>query len=99
MAEKEYVNRHWHVNDDVFELHFTQFYEDEIILKFVVDKDDQEVFRYVCDLLKVEDDCIIADSIDDAMEQFEDMIEQHIEDEVNYYEEMLDKFKEFRIGY
>ncbi len=35
-----------------------------------------------------------ADSIEDAMEQFEDMVVDHIEDEISYYEEMLDKFQE-----
>lgn len=37
MSEKlrEYENRYWLLNDDVYELHFTHFYDDEIILKFI----------------------------------------------------------------
>ena len=75
---KKYENRYWLVNDDVFELHFTQFYDDKVILKFVQDKDDSENYIYVSDLLNVEHDEIQADSVEDAMEQFEDMVIEHI---------------------
>lgn len=75
---REYENRYWLVNDDVYELHFTQFYDDEIILKFV----------------NVEHDEILAESIEDAMEQFGDMVIDHIQEQISYYEEMLDKFQE-----
>lgn len=49
MSEKirEYENRYWLQNDDVYELHFTQFCDDEIILKFVQDKNDSENYIYV----------------------------------------------------
>lgn len=58
------------------------------------DKDDSENYIYVSDLLNVEHDEIQADSVKDAMEQFEDMVVEHINDEISYYEEMLDKFQE-----
>ena len=91
---REYENRYWLKNDDVYELHFTQFYDDEIILKFVQDKNDSENYIYVSDLLNVEHDEILADSIEDAMEQFEDMVVDHIQEQISYYDEMLDKFQE-----
>lgn len=91
---REYENRYWLVNDDVYELHFTQFYDDEIILKFVQDKEDSENYIYVSELLNVEHDEILAESIEAAIEQFEDMIIDHIQDEISYYEEMLEKFQE-----
>lgn len=92
---REYENRYWVVNDDdVYELHFTQFYDDEIILKFVQDKGDSENYIYVSELLNVEHDDILAESIEDAMEQFEDMIVNHIQEQISYYDEMLDKFQE-----
>lgn len=96
MSEKirEYENRYWLVNDDVYELHFTQFYDDEIILKFVQDKDDSENYIYVSDLLNVEYDEILAESIEDAMEQFEDIVVDYIQEQISYYDEMLDKFQE-----
>lgn len=92
MADKKYANRYWEQNGDCHELHFTQFYDDEAILKFTQDKEDSETFWYISDLLKVEHDCIFADSVDDAMEEFEDMVIGHIQDEIDYYEEMLEKF-------
>lgn len=91
---REYKNRYWLVNDDVYELHFTQFYDDEIILKFIQDKNDSENYIYVSELLNVEYDDILADSIDDAMEQFEDMVVDHIQEQISYYDEMLDKFQD-----
>lgn len=91
---KKYENRYWLVNNDVFELHFTHFYDEEIILKFVQDKDDSENYIYVSDLLNVEHGVIDADSVEDAMEQFEDMVIDHIQEQIVYYEEMLDKFNE-----
>jgi len=91
--KREHENRYWLVNDDVYELHFTQFCDDEIILKFKQDKDDSKNYIYVSDLLNVEHDEILADSVEDAMEQFEDMVVEHIKDEISYYEDMLDKFR------
>ena len=91
---REHGNRYWLVNDDVYELHFTQFYDDEIILKFIQDKNDSENYIYVSELLNVEHDDILADSTEDAMEQFEDMVIEHIKEKIAYYNEMLDKFQE-----
>lgn len=92
--KREYKNKYWLVNDDVYELHFTQFYDDEVILKFVQDKDDSQNYIYVSDLLNVEHDEIFVDSIEDAMERFEEMVIEHIQEEISYYEEMLEKFQE-----
>lgn len=91
---REHENRYWLVNDDVYELHFTQFYDDEIILKFIQDKKDSDNYIYVSELLNVEHDDILAESIEDAMEQFEYMVVDHIQEKISYYDEMLDKFQE-----
>lgn len=91
---REYENRYWLKNDNVYELHFTQFYDDEIILKFIQDKNDRENYIYVSDLLNVELDWIIAESIEDAMEQFENMVVDHIKEQIEDYDEMLNKFQE-----
>ena len=92
---REYENRYWLLNDDVYELHFTQFY-DEIILKFIQDKEDSENYIYVSDLLNVEHDEEFAESVEDAMEQFEYMVIDYIKEKIGYYEEMLDKFQEVK---
>lgn len=91
---REYENRHWLVNDDVYELHFTQFCDDEIILKFIQDKEDSKNYIYVSDLLNVEHDEEFAESIEDAMEYFENKVIDYIKEKIAYYDEMLDKFKE-----
>ena len=90
---REYENRYWLLNDDVYELHFTQFY-DEIILKFIQDKEDSENYIYVSDLLNVEHDEEFAESVEDDMEQFEDMVIDYIKEKIAYFDEMLDKFQE-----
>lgn len=41
----------------------------------------------------MEHDEILADSVEDAMEQFEDMIIEHIQEEISYNEEMLKNFR------
>ena len=91
---REYENRYWLLNDDVYELHFTQFYDDEIILKFIQDKENSEHYIYVSDLLNVEHDEILTESTEYAMEQFADMVVNHIQEQMSYYDEMLDKFQE-----
>ncbi len=56
--------------------------------------EDAECFWYVSDFLKVEHDCLFAVNSDEAMEDFEDMIAEHIDDEIAYYEQMLERFEE-----
>ena len=86
---REYENRYWLLNNDVYELHFTQFYDDEIILKFIQDKYDPENYIYVSDLLNVEHDEEFAESVEDAMEQFEDMVIDYIKEKIAYYDEKI----------
>lgn len=90
---REHENRYWLKNNDIYELHFTQFYDEEIILKFVQDKGNSENYPYVSELLNVEDNEILAESIEDAMEQFEDMVEDHIKEQISYYDDMLKSFR------
>lgn len=91
--KRKYENRYWLVNDDIYELHFTQFYDDEIILQFVQDENDSENYFYVSKLLNKEES-IQANSVEDAMNQFEEMVIEHIEDEISYYKDMLKRFNE-----
>lgn len=91
---REYENRYWLLNNNVYELHFIQFYGDKIILKFIQDKDDSENYIYVSDLLNVEHNEELAESVEDAMEQFEYMVIDYIKEKIAYYDKMLDKFQE-----
>lgn len=92
--EIKHENKYWLEKDNVFELHFTHFNDDEVILKFMQDIHDSENYIYVSDFLKVEYGEIIAKSVKDVIEQFEDMIIERIVDEISYYEEMLERFQE-----
>lgn len=91
---REQENRHWLKNEDVYELYFRPYDDDEIILKFIQDKEDSSNFIYVSDMLNVEHDEITADSVEDVMEEFEYMIEEYLKGEMDYYEGLLRKFKE-----
>ena len=88
--------KEWIKNNDCccWELHFHPYNNDEILLKFCVDKNDHTCFWYVSDLLNVEEDCIWANSIEDAKEDFEYKISEYYQDQINYYDELLDKFEE-----
>lgn len=99
--DKTHENRYWEIDEYngmlVGKLHFTQFYDDEVILTFQQDKDDEEIFWYTSDFLKVEQDCIAMVTPDEAMEEFESMIIDQIEDEISTLEDMKEKFNEERI--
>lgn len=92
--KRKYKNKYWFINDDVFELHLCIFDNDEIILKFIQDKSNSKNYIYVSDLLNVEHDEIIADSIEEAMEQLEDIVIEHIQEKIFCYEEILENFNE-----
>ena len=94
----EHENWYWEVEEAhnalVGKLHFTQFYDDEVILSWQLNDSEPDTFYYVSSMLNVEQDAIFADNPDEAMEEFADMVIEHIEDKISYYEDMLDKFKE-----
>lgn len=90
-VNKKYKNLYWLVDDNnVYELHSTCFNQDEIVLKFIQDKDDVENYIYTSEILQVEYDDLFAFSIDEAMEQFEDMFIDYIQEKVFYYEDVLE---------
>jgi hypothetical protein len=100
--DKVYENRRWEIEtfDDgtvVGKLYFTQFYEEIEILAFQQNKNEPETFNYVSDLLRVELDYIFCNTVDEAIEEFENMIIEHIEDEISTLEDMKEKFNEERV--
>ena len=72
---REYENRYWLKNDDVYELHFTRFYDDEIILKFIQDKDDSENYIYVS---QFED--MVVEHIQEEICYYEEMLKRFKEE-------------------
>ena len=79
---------------ECYKLHFTQFYDDEVVAGFVQDEEDDNVFIYISKEMNVEYDTIIADSIEDAKEQIEEMLVEHWNDEINYLENRISSFQE-----
>lgn len=100
MREKlptNFKNRYWiqeyhSLYGNSYVLYFDVF-ENEEILKFVKPKTGNEYF-YTSELLNVEHDSIEADSIEEAMEMFEQMISDYLGEQCNYYEELLKIFEE-----
>lgn len=92
--DKKYRYKYWLTKGKVHELHFVQFYEDKVVLRFEQDENDADIFWYTSELLNVEHDCKMVDDIHEAMEDFEDMIVQHFKDEINYLQELIEQFNE-----
>ena len=97
---KEHENWYWEVEDFgdalVGRLHFTEFYDDEIILEWQLNKDCDDEFNYTSTFLNVEQDVLFADNPNGAMEEFIDRIEEHIKEEICQLEDQLEKFKELK---
>ena len=97
---KEHENWYWEVEDFgdalVGRLHFKEYYDDEVILEWQLNKGEDDEFNYTSTFLNIEQDILFADNPDEAMEEFIDMIEQHIEDEICCLENKLEKFRELK---
>lgn len=88
------ANRKWIQNGECYELHFTKFYDDEVVLKFVADDNEPGCYIFVSEELNVEFDYIHAESIEEAKKELELKYAEHLESEVSYYEELLRKWEE-----
>ena len=97
------MNKYWEVGEknefgkECYKLHFSQFYEEEnenVVAGFVQDETDDNVYIYVSEELNVEYDTIIADSIEDAKQQIEDMLVEHWKDEIDYFENRIKAFQD-----
>lgn len=100
MSDKKYKNRYWEVGEkndfgkECYKLHFTEFYDDEVILGFVKDEVDTDTYIYASELLKVENDVVTAKSVENAKVRFEEMVIDYIEEEISCLESKLEKFRE-----
>lgn len=97
------MNKYWEVGEknefgkECYKLHFSQLYEEEnenVVAGFVQDETDDNVYIYVSEELNVEYDTIIADSIEDAKQQIEDMLVEHWKDEIDYLENRIKAFQD-----
>lgn len=97
------MNKYWEVGEknkfgkECYKLHFSQFYEEEnenVVVGLVQDETDENVYIYVSEELNVEYDTIIANSIEDAKQQIEDMLVEHWKDEIDYLENRIKAFQD-----
>lgn len=97
------MNKYWEVGEknefgkECYKLHFSQFYEEEnenVVAGFVQDETDENAYIYVSEELNVEYDTIIADSIEDAKQQIEDMLVENWKDEIDYLENRIKAFQD-----
>ena len=88
------MNKEWNYINGAYEFYFYPYEEDNLVLTFVQDKNNENVFWYSSGMLKVEYDCIEARNVESAKEEFEDMIYNELEDRVAYYSRLSDMFWE-----
>jgi len=92
-------NKYWRENDKgAWYLYFNPYdelgSEESIIFRMVEDSESDNWWNYSSELLKVEEDCFYAESLEEAKETAEDMIEEHYQDVICYYEELIRKWHE-----
>lgn len=96
----KYANRYWEVGEknkfgkESYLLHFTEFFDDEVILGFVQDEEDEDSYVYTSKLMNVEYDIVNADNIEEAKEMLESMIIDYLEEQISCIEETIKKFNE-----
>ena len=97
------MSKYWEVGEknkfgkECYKLHFNQFYEEDdknIVAGFVQYETDENVYIYTSKELNVEYDTIIADSVEDAKQQIEDMLVGHWEDEIDCLESKIKAFQD-----
>lgn len=85
----------WEYDKEIYSLHFKHYGEDTIVaqMRFV----DGE-YVYVSELLNVEYDTVEgAESIDEAKEEVEGMVERHFDDKEKYWADLLVNFQHGRL--
>lgn len=94
----KFANRRWVPNPDgtqtIYELHFTEFYDDEIIATLTKDTEDDTGWLYTIPSLNREDEYLDADSFEEAYSQIEELIVENWNDEITRLKECIEKFNE-----
>ena len=94
----KFVNRRWvpHSNgaQTVYELHFTEFYDDEILATITKEPEDDTGWIYTIPSFNREEEYLDANSLEEACEQIENVIIDHWNDEITRLKECIKKFTE-----
>ncbi len=86
--EKKWVN----TNQNIWKLHFTMKGEDRILLSFSLTNKIPNQYTYSSEILNVEYDVCIFDSLNDAKEEFENKIENYLLTMASYYDDIYTRF-------
>lgn len=87
------MHKKWVEDNGKHVLYFSPFYEFEEKVAEVFHEDDGG-WCYSSKLLNADSEYLGSDTLEDAKDDVESLIESHYESEVNYYQELLNKFKE-----
>lgn len=81
---------------ECYKLYLSQFGEDENVLLagFVQDGTDENTFMYVSGELDVAHDILVADSVEDAKYQIEEMLIDHWNEEIDCLENKIKSFQD-----
>lgn len=90
------MNRYWEYDEfyESWNLYFTQFYDDEVIISFAK---DNECGWFEITFQKeniTTNEMLEAETIEEAKEECEYKVKEYIQDQISYYEYMLEKFEE-----
>lgn len=98
MNANKFANRYWLPNYDdgriIYELHFTEFYDDEIIATLEQDPDDDTNWIYKIPAFIRDEEYLSADSLEDACTQIEELLVDDWNDEIARLKECIEKFNE-----
>lgn len=90
------MTKYWEVGKknnfgkECYKLHF----DGNVVAGIVQDETDDNVYIYVSEELNVEYDTIMADDIEDAKSQIEEMLIDHWNNEIACLKERIERFQE-----
>lgn len=84
------MNKKWVKEGNKSILIFTPYYEEEKLAEVFYEEDGG--WCYSSSLLDATAEYLGSDTLEDAQEEVEYMVETHYEGEINYYQELLNKF-------
>lgn len=94
----KFANRCWVPNfngtQTIYELHFTEFYDDEILATITKEPEDDTGWTYTIPSFHREEEYLDADSLEEACSQMEELIIEHWQDEITRLKECIEKFSE-----
>lgn len=89
-----YVNRIWREEDGYWALDFCNYDSCDEVLRIFHDKEDETYWLISSGLLNIEYDFLLANTLDEAKEESEQMYTDHLEDMHQFYKELLEKWEE-----